>query len=398
MRAARIALVLAAMVMVPAAAARAAVTIGSTLPVPTASFECVGGCTMSPATVPGGTAFAPEAGVITRWRVRVGGTTTPASLQVIHAGAEAARSATVTPPINAITVYPARLPIAANDRIGLTWTDVIGGTFLADSATATTDIWTPVLGTTSRVPEFPGDTSEVTVNADVEPDADGDVFGDETQDNCVGVANADQADRDHDGRGDACDTCPEIAGPGPSGCPVAASPPPNRAPTVRFRTPLAGTAIGPSFRIVLDVADDKGSPTVSVFDDDGTICVLRKAPYACTWTPTGADVGRATLLASAVDSAGLSTLGIVRVHVSRFAATLTKKARRSNRRLRVTGRLVLPGAVTRAQGCSGEVTVRVRKVTKRVALTGACKYFAVLKVRTGRPRVSFSGNSVIAPT
>ena len=61
---------------------------------------------------------------------------------------------------------------------------------------------------------------------------------------------------------------------------------------------------------------------MTVFDDDGTICALRRAPYACTWTPTGADVGRATLLASAVDSAGLSTLGIVRVRVTRFEADL----------------------------------------------------------------------------
>ena len=137
---------------------------------------------------------------------------------------------------------------------------------------------------------------------------------------------------------------------------------------------------------------------MTVFDDDGTICTLRAAPYACTWRPTGADVGRATLLASAVDSGGLSSLAIVRVRVGRFAATLTKRTSRVNKRTKVSGRLVLPAVVTRAQGCSGNVTVRVKKARKTVALTRGCRYTATLKVRTGKPRVSFAGNSVIAPS
>ena len=112
---------------------------------------------------------------------------------------------------------------------------------------------------------------------------------------------------------------------------------------VRFKTPLAGTAVGPSQRIELEVFDDAGAPTVTVFDDDGTICTLRAAPYSCTWRPTGADVGRATLLASAVDSNNRSTLGIVRVKVARFEADLTRRVRGR----RVTGRLVLPAAVER---------------------------------------------------
>ncbi|HEX5622122.1 MAG TPA: Ig-like domain-containing protein [Solirubrobacteraceae bacterium] len=401
MRAARIALLLVVLGLITATSAHAAVTIGSTLPPPTASFECPGGCTMSGDVVPGGTALAPQSGVVTRWRVRVGSTTTPVRFQVIHAGADAGQSAEITPPIGEITESRTRIPIAVNDRIGLRWLDQVGGTFAAGSATATTDVWTPVLGATSRVPEFPAQPFELAVNADIEPDADGDVFGDETQDNCVGVANGDQADRDHDGRGDACDVCPDTFGAQPNGCPVPASPPPpppNRAPTVRFRAPLAGTAIGSSFRIVLDVADDRGSPTVSVFDDDGTICVLRRAPYACTWTPTGADVGRATLLASAVDSGGLSTLGIVRVRVSRFTASLTQRQRHRKGVTRVTGRLILPAGVTRAQGCSGTVKVRLRKARRTATVTRRCTYSARLPFRPGRARVSFGGNSVLAPT
>jgi hypothetical protein len=161
---------------------------------------------------------------------------------------------------------------------------------------------------------------------------------------------------------------------------------------------VSGAGVGPTVRIELDAADDHGTPVVSVFDDDGTICVLRATPYACTWTPTGSDVGRATLLASAVDGAGLSSLAIVRVRVNRFAASLTQRQRHRKGVTRVSGRLVLPAVVTRAQGCSGTVRIRLRKARRTARLTRRCTYAARLPFRPGRARVRFGGNSVIAPT
>jgi Big-like domain-containing protein/thrombospondin type 3 repeat protein len=411
-RAARIALIIIALGVVAAAPARADVTIGSALQVaPIVGRTCTGGCTFA---LPGSTATAPFGGVITRWRVWAGtGGSTPVRLQVIHRGtgtaAEVAHSAQVTPPAGAVSVREARIAIAAGDEIALACCDGAMGVFLAPAANAG-DNWTPALSTMQTAPTL-SEMFEPLVNADIERDADGDVYGDETQDNCPGVAN-DQADLDHDGLGDACDgdddgdgqpdggdACPTIPGP-ELGCPEMPPPasPPDKVPTARFRTPLSGTGVGPTVRIELEAADDRGSPTVTVFDDDGTICTLSRAPYACTWRPTGADVGRATLLASAVDSGGLSSLAIVRVRVDRFAARLTRKARRTKRRVRVTGRLVLPAVVTRAQGCSGKVTVKVGKARRTVALTRACRYGAALSVRTGKPRVSFAGNPVIAPS
>ncbi|HEV7734376.1 MAG TPA: thrombospondin type 3 repeat-containing protein [Candidatus Binatia bacterium] len=65
------------------------------------------------------------------------------------------------------------------------------------------------------------DTCRGVVNPD-QSDADGDGFGDAC-DNCATVPNVDQANGDHDSRGDACDLCP--AQPGeplePTGCPCA---------------------------------------------------------------------------------------------------------------------------------------------------------------------------------
>jgi Bacterial Ig domain len=400
MRAARIGLIIAVALSM-AAPADAAVRIGSsTLPAPgPTNAMCVTGCTIALTALPVGAVTVSSPGVITRWQVRAGMSAPDVQLQVVRGSAEVAHSAAVKPKLNGTTTVTTRLPIAPNDHIAL---EFIGaaGSYLAPTTGASIGEWIPPLTSTPGPPAVPQNNVEVLINADVEPDADSDGFGDETQDNCPGIAQDVQSDRDHDGFGDACDTCPDVAGAGPHGCPVVASPapPPNKPPTARFRTPLSGRGVGPTVRIELDAADDHGLPVVSVFDDDGTICVLRAAPYACTWRPTGADVGRATLLASAVDSAGLSSLAIVRVRVNRFAVKLTKKAKRTGGRLRVTGRLVLPATVTRAQGCRGKVTVRVRTARRTVPLTPRCTYRVSLRARTGRPRVRFGGNPAIAPT
>jgi hypothetical protein len=98
-------------------------------------------------------------------------------------------------------------------------------------------------------------------------------------------------------------------------------------------------------------------------------------------------------LASAVDSDGRSTLGIVRVRVARFKADLTRRVRGRP----VSGRLVLPAAVERALGCRGEVTVRRRRATRKVALKRNCTYSARLLKGRGRVRARFAGNPTLEP-
>jgi hypothetical protein len=382
-----------------APAAHAEVTIGSDLNASQIAAPATAALTLSPTALTGREVAAPSSGVITRWRVRAGQTATTVRLLVIrrpqgvgnNPGFVVARSAPVDPAADSVTTVQSRIPIEAGDYIGLTIPQ--GGFFLAFTP-GVSDVWDPplALGATASPTATPG--LEPLVNADIEDDVDGDEVGDESQDNCVGVANAGQADRDRDGRGDACDTCPDAFGPAPDGCPPTppAAPRVNTPPVVRFRTPMSGNAVRGSQAIELDVSDDAGNPTVWLFDDDGTICTLAAPPYACTWRPTGADVGRATLLASAVDSDHRSTLGIVRVTVARFTADLTRRVRGR----RVSGRLVLPAAVERALGCRGSVTVRRARTTRTVALKRNCTYSARVG-RRGRVRARFGGNPVVEP-
>jgi hypothetical protein len=380
-----------------APAAHGQVTIGSALtanPPVEAQHTCVAvGCTFAGASAQGD-------GVITRWRIQSGAPAGPVALQVLRPEGvvtnsffEIGRSSRVTPSVDAISEYVTRLPIAEGDRIGILCCDGPSSPHFFGPGAGYL-VYTPPLGLTPGTPFGESTDQEVLVNADIEPDVDGDAVGDVSQDNCVGVANAGQADRDRDGRGDACDTCPDAFGPAPDGCPPnpPATPRVNQPPVVRFRTPMSGTVVKVEQTIALDVADDAGNPTVTLFDDDGQICALTAAPYTCTWTPTGADVGRATLLASAVDSDGRSTLGIVRVRVAKFEADLTRRVRGR----RVSGRLVLPAAVEKALGCRGEVTVRRGRTTRTVALKRNCTYRARVG-RRGRVRARFGGNPVVEP-
>jgi hypothetical protein len=86
-----------------------------------------------------------------------------------------------------IQTFPARIPVRAGDRLGFTT-----GTFLFDGCSLATadpaDIWRSVAGDPAVGSQVTtsGPSSNETLNiaATVEPDADGDRFGDESQDEC----------------------------------------------------------------------------------------------------------------------------------------------------------------------------------------------------------------------
>jgi hypothetical protein len=152
---------------------------------------------------------APFGGVITSWshlgdaapptmKLKVG-RGTGANLRIIG------ESSVQTPPANILSTFPTRIPIEAGDMIGL-YAATFGG--CADFGGAF--LWREAPGDVppgSPAGQFGGTSndSQFDISASLEPDADNDGFGDETQDNCPGAPNGDQTDADGDGVGAACD-------------------------------------------------------------------------------------------------------------------------------------------------------------------------------------------------
>lgn len=191
---------LAAALVLPASAS-GAVTIGSDLaPEPLAGLGCPGAdpCTVTNTVIPGAQILSPVDGVVVRWRVRadnseMGAMPLGVRLKVVRplGGPFTGVSTSATTPIQVAgaTTYtsPTQQPIKAGEQIAL---DVDRGNFLV--ATAQTGMVYARFGASlgdgaTATPSLfsAGTVPEVMVNADIEPDADCDGLGDETQDPAV---------------------------------------------------------------------------------------------------------------------------------------------------------------------------------------------------------------------
>ncbi|MFN8151519.1 MAG: hypothetical protein U0R24_10410 [Solirubrobacterales bacterium] len=175
----------------------AATTIGSSLasPASASAIDCggTGGCTLAnhalapSSTAAGGLASSAD-GVIVRWRIRIGSSSsaiTPRVIRTVSPGTytAAGTGTAVTPAANQISTYDTRLPIKAGDMFGI---DQAGVSFNRVGGGGGYSRWaTPLLadGGPARSPSSIG-VFELLINADVEADADEDGFGDETQDEC----------------------------------------------------------------------------------------------------------------------------------------------------------------------------------------------------------------------
>ncbi|MDP9385482.1 MAG: Ig-like domain-containing protein [Actinomycetota bacterium] len=190
----------------------------------------------------------------------------------------------------------------------------------------------------------------------------------------------------------------------------------DRPPTVAFTAPASGALVRGTTTLSATAGDDRGVRSVAFFDDDRLVCTDTTAPYSCTYTARGDDVGRDTLFAVAADTADQTAAAFRAIRVDRFAPasvstrTTPSRDRRAPYRFRTTGRVVVPGAVSGAAGCDkGVVTVRVkagRKTisTRRATLRSDCTFASTVSfrnrgrfTRSGRLRflARFTGNDVL---
>ena len=128
------------------------------------------------------------------------------------------------------------------------------------------------------------------------------------------------------------------------------------------------------------------------------ICTITAAPYTCTVTATGADVGSQALTAVITDNLGRTAQVQRAIVVAKFVPTLGLKiGKRSvaggNTRRTIRGTLKLPEDVTPQQGCSGSVTLVVTRrgrslLNQHVPLSRSCTFSR--SITAARSNQSFS--------
>lgn len=228
------------------AAAGAAVVSGSNLSAEANAGTCSAtfagekiDCTLANAKLavtrqaPGGTKAGID-GVIVGWSIKTAASSVSHSVGlVIVRGDEvvAAGGRETLPAAAGVYSYPAQMPVRAGDELGVDLYEVentaMPPILSSPASGAELDFWYPQLGVgESRAPLT--SEKELLMNATIEPDADHDGYGDETQ-----------------------DQCPSVAGPGP--CPVSVgptqtSPSPTTSPTPPPRPDTAITK-GPKGKI-----------------------------------------------------------------------------------------------------------------------------------------------------
>ncbi len=185
----------AALMLVSASGASAATEFGS---------HCTGNRAESNATYAvvqlsegGVSTAAPISGVITSWKVNL--TSVPFTigqqLKVFRPTASSSQFQVVGESAmenvgSGANTFATRIPIQAGDHIGLFGTGAFGALFCQETPeseapgdSAGLSLGNPTVGSTATVSPFEA-PAQVPVAAVVEPDADGDGYGDETQDKC----------------------------------------------------------------------------------------------------------------------------------------------------------------------------------------------------------------------
>jgi hypothetical protein len=191
----------------------------------------------------------------------------------------------------------------------------------------------------------------------------------------------------------------------------------DRPPTVAFTAPAPNARVGTGETTLTATAtDDKGIAKVQFIDDDRIVCEDTTAPYTCAYQPRGEDVGRNTLVLTAIDTSQQTATQTRSVLVARFIATTVTlrvsptRDRRPPVRFTASGTVALPTAVRPGVGCiGGTVSIQVKAgtrtiATRRVGLRVNCTYRLTLSFGDSsrfrgrsalRVRARFGGNDVV---
>jgi hypothetical protein len=157
------------------------------------STSCPASCTLL------GDATVPKAGVVVRWRVRAAtrGSVrlrilrpTAGALVGVASGPAQRLDRRHAPGRDVSYVFTVRLPVEAGDVLALDAGRGAAAVLHRRAGGPAVRVFTPAVpdgGAAGEERTVSG--AELLLSADVEPDADGDGFGDETQDNCPSIAN-----------------------------------------------------------------------------------------------------------------------------------------------------------------------------------------------------------------
>ena len=255
--------------------AGAATTIGSDLARAAGLSPCYEGpgvpmnCSIGNASIPSGSQAAggltaPAAGVVVRWRLKHATAASDITVRLVVMGGNTVRargSAEDLPTTAATDTFTTRLPITAGDRVTVSATGPAGRWLPAiyQDNQSSRHQWHPQLADgETRAPDVTYANYEVLLNADVEADADGDGYGDETQDACPSKASTQGA----------CPAAP--ADPRPTARPEVTTPAPTTTSPLQLpQTPTAGPTVPVTLGRAPTRADARGRVAVRLSCETG---------------------------------------------------------------------------------------------------------------------------------